>query len=360
MPEMTDPKNIVIMRTDRIGEVLLSTVAVDAIKSRFPGSGVSFVTSEYSKPLLEGRKDIEKIITVDIFGKKSRFLNSFRLAGLLRKGRFDTAVILNPHKMLHLACFLAGIPRRVGYDRKWGFLLNRKMRDDRDLGGKHEVEYTMDILHLIGIESAPPAPRLCVSAEAEDAVAGLLDGKGISSDRPLVALHPGSSNPAKIWPYQRYAGLIRKLKTELDCRVAILGSKEEEDLAGKIREEAGVDILDLLGYLSLEELAALLKRSAVFIGNDTGPMHMAAALDVPVIAIFGRNIPGVSPTRWRPWGEKHVVFHETPKCAPCYDTACPYDYRCLQAVTVDAVFEAARKILKSEIRNSKSETNSNF
>jgi lipopolysaccharide heptosyltransferase II len=340
-------KNVVIFRTDRIGEVLLSTVAADAITERYPDVNISFVTSEYSKPLLEGRGNIKKIITVDTFKKNKWFFKALDLAATLKKGSFDAAIVLNPHKTLHLACFLAGIPVRVGYDRKWGFLLNRKISDERGKGQKHEIEYTMDLLRLVGVENKVPTPRLAVAREYEDAVERLISERGISPASPLIAVHPGSSNPAKIWPCERYAELIRKLKKESDCNVALLGSEEERDLTGKILQKAGIDALDLAGALNLKELAALIKRSALFIGNDTGPMHMAAALGVPVIAIFGRNTPGVSPTRWRPWGEKHVVFHEDPGCDPCHDTACPYDYRCLRAVTVEEVFNAAKKMLET-------------
>ncbi|RKY42852.1 MAG: lipopolysaccharide heptosyltransferase II [Candidatus Makaraimicrobium thalassicum] len=338
-------RNIVVFRTDRIGEVLLSSVAVEAIKSSYPGTDVSFVTSEYSRPLLEGRADIKKIITVDTFEKGNWLFKAFRLALLLRKGRFDAAVVLNPHKTLHLACFLAGIPVRAGYDRKWGFLLNKKMRDERGKGEKHEIEYTMDLLRLVGIDRAAQAPSLSVGSKAESTVADLMAEKNVNEDIPLIAVHPGSSNPVKMWPHERYAELIRRIKADMDCNVAIIGDRREGILAWKIIRETGADVLDLTGALDLKELAAFLARSVLFIGSDTGPMHMAAAMGIPVIAIFGRNIPGVSPVRWRPWGEKHVVFHENPGCVPCHDTACPYDYRCLRAVTVDAVFEAARRIV---------------
>ena len=132
----------------------------------------------------------------------------------------------------------------------------------------------------------------------------------------------------------------------LGCDVAILGDKKEKDLAESVIFKSGVDAINLSGALTLKQLAAFLKKAVLFIGNDTGPMHMAAALDVPVIAIFGRNQPGVSPSRWRPIGHSNVVFHEDSGCFPCYDTECPYEYKCLRAVTVEAVFEAAQKIVE--------------
>jgi lipopolysaccharide heptosyltransferase II len=327
MPKISDPRNIVLIRTDRIGEVLLSTVAVDALRERYPGARVSFVTSAYSKPLLDGRKDISEVITFDTSGRGKVISRAVGLAAILRRRRFDTAVVFNPHKILHLACFLAGIRRRAGYDRKWGFLLDRTVPDERDRGVKHEIEYTMDLLRVLDVEKGPPAPHLHVSEGSEAELEDLLKMKGVKLEGRFIAVHPGSSNPAKIWPAERYAELIRRIRSELHLPVAVLGDKDERDLAGRIISDSGADVIDLAGALDLGQLTALLKRSALFVGNDTGPMHMAAALGVPVVAIFGRNIPGVSPARWRPWGAGHVVFHEDS----------------LRSITVDAVFGAVKK-----------------
>lgn len=346
MEKRTDPKKIVIIRTDRIGEVLLSTVAVDAVKRSFPDSEVSFVTSAYSKPLVDGRDDIKEVMLVDTIRKSGTFRRALYLAGVLAGKRFDTAVILNPHKSLHLGCFLAGIPRRVGYDRKWPFLLTDRIKDERNEGRKHEVEYTMDLLRLVGASGKAPAPRLSVKSGDEAYVAGLLTGKGVRKDKPLVVIHPGSSNKAKLWPMDRYAELAKRIKLEAGAQVAVIGGKEERILAERIIRLSGEDAVNLAGDLKLGQLAALLKRTALFIGNDAGPMHIAAALGARVIAIFGRNIPGAGPVRWRPCGEGHVIFHESPGCEPCGDTACKFDYRCLKNVTVEAVYNAAKKCLQ--------------
>ncbi len=349
MPKKIDPKNIVIMRTDRIGEVLLSVVAIDALKKRCPDSSISFVTSEYSKPLLEERSDIKEIITMDTLTRRGWLAKSRHLADLLRKRKFDTAVVLNPHKLLHLACFLAGIPIRVGYNRKWGFLLTKKIEDSRDSGKKHEIEYTMDLLSLLDAKDSSPRPALYVNEEAKNSVDELLREKNIRKDRPIVAIHPGSSNPAKIWSYERYGELVNKIDAEFDPNIVIIGDRGEKHISDKIIGQVKEKVIDLTGRLSLKELIAFLSKIDLFIGNDTGPMHMAAALNIPVIAIFGRNIAGVSPVRWGPWGDEHVVFHKHPGCEPCYDAVCPHDYKCLRAVTVSAVFEAVKQKLRARV-----------
>lgn len=339
-------KRIVILRTDRIGEVLLSTVAVDAVKRQYPGSKVYFVTSSYSEPLLSDREDIEEVFLADTFTRRGWILRAIALAGALRPCRFDAAIVLNPSKMLHLACFMAGIKIRAGYSRKWGSLLNRKAADKRDQGLKHEIEYTLDLLKLIGIELEPFSPTLRASEKSCRSVEAILKDKGYRQDRPLIAVHPGSSNPAKLWPSAKFARLIRSIKKDLDCDVAVLGSGGEREVTASVIKESASEAIDLGGILDLKGLAALLSRASLYIGNDNGPMHMAAALGVPVIAVFGRNIPGVGPVRWGPWGEKHTVFHKDPGCDPCYDTKCPYNFKCLDNIGVEEVLEAAKDIME--------------
>ncbi|MFH1412004.1 MAG: lipopolysaccharide heptosyltransferase II [Candidatus Omnitrophota bacterium] len=338
-------KNIVILRTDRIGEVLLSTVAVSALKKKYPDLRVSFVTSVYSSPLLEGRTDIARVIETDTLGGGSVLLKAIKLSFILRKGRFDSALIMNPHKMLHLACYLAGIPERAGYDRKWGFLLTSKIADKRDEGLKHEIEYAYDLLKLLGVEEKAEGPILSVSEKEERSLTDKLAKKGISEKEPFAVIFPGSSNPSKRWPENRFTELIQRMEKELGLRAVVSGGSGEEDLVRDIAREADGNTVSFSYELDLREIAVLLKRSRVFIGNDTGPMHMAAALKTPVIAIFGRNIPGVGPVRWRPWGEGHIVFHEDAGCGVCRDAECPEGYKCMDAVTVEAVFGAAKKIL---------------
>ncbi|MBF0215735.1 MAG: glycosyltransferase family 9 protein [Candidatus Omnitrophica bacterium] len=329
-----------IFRTDRIGEVLLATAAVDSVKRAVPGASVTFVTSGYSRDILSVRGDIKEILIFDTVGKKPGMISAVKLGLELRRRRFDEAIVLNPQKYLHLACFLAGIPSRIGYGRKWGFLLNKTIPDTRGEGARHEVEYTMELLKLAGAYVADPRVLMSVRADESDKIDVLLGKEGIDRDL-LVVIHPGASNPAKKWPKERYIQLIRKLKERTGVAVAVLGDEKERELAGEIRERSGNKTVDLAGKLDLKGVAAVLKKAAVFIGNDSGPAHMAAALGVPVISIFGRNIPGAGPKRWGPWGKGHIVFHKPCDHGVCLDDKCPYGYECLCNVSVDEVFAAA-------------------
>ncbi|MFH1846961.1 MAG: glycosyltransferase family 9 protein [Candidatus Omnitrophota bacterium] len=345
---MEDYKKIVIMRTDRIGEVLLATVAVDSIKKQYPGSEITFVTSDYSRDIIDGRENVRELITVDTFSKKGWLIKALRLACILRKKRFDIAIILNPHKILHFAAFLSGIPLRIGYKRKWGFLLNKTILDTRSSGEKHETEYTMELLKEIGVVPVFSEPRLPVFDSAERFIADIFLQNKINSKDLLVVVHPGSSNPIKMWGKDRYAELIKKIKLEINCTVVIIGSGKEFYLSEDIVKTAEVKAFNFSGMFDLKQLTAFLKNADVFIGNDTGSMHMAAALSVPVVAIFGRNIPGAGPVRWRPYGDKHAVIHKKTGCRDCSDQKCDYDRRCLRLVTVFDVYNAVKGIINPD------------
>lgn len=348
MQKTIDQKNIIIIRTDRIGEVLLSTAVVNAIKKCYPKTRISFMTSPYSKDIVDNRKDIEEILVADTIKKGAFLRDTYKISAELKKKKFDVSIVLNPHKGLHLACFLAGIPLRMGYDRKWGILLNRKIKDLRNEGEKHEVEYALDLLNLVGIKDVNPEVYMTVDKNSQISISEKLKNKGVDEDSKIITIHPSSSNAAKIWPYLKYVDLIKKIKSNIECEVIILGAKQEKELSEKIIKEVDENIIDMTGELNLKELAALIKKADLFIGNDAGPMHISAAVTTPVIAIFGRNIPGVSPRRWGPWGVKNVVFHKDPGCDPCYDRECPYEYKCLNSITVDEVFEAVKGMMESE------------
>lgn len=337
-------KNIAIFRTDRIGEVLLSTVAVSAVKKNYPGALITFVTSSYSKDIIEMQKDIARLIIAETSRKSVWFIEALRLALALRPGKFDMAIVLNPNKALHLACFLAGIPIRAGYNRKWPFLLTDTIEDERGSGEKHETEYTMDFLRKIGITVDPSAPALEPDGESKSFVGNFLKAN-LKQGRRIVAVHSGASNPAKMWPKKNYAELVKKLKAATNAEIVFIGDDKGAITAKEIIAISGEDVHNFCGKFTLKELAAFLMNTSVFIGSDTGPMHMAASLGVPVVAIFGRNIPGAGPKRWGPLGDGHTVLHRPPECDPCDDSSCRKGYLCLENIKPDDVLAAALKVL---------------
>ena len=342
LPELKNIHRIVIFRTDRIGEVLLGTPVIEALKNKFPQAEITFITSPYAKDILSGRIDLYEVINFSTINRRVSLLEALALGLKLRSRRFNLAVILNPHKMLHLSVFLASIPHRIGFDRKWGFLLNHKREDYKDQGKMHEVEYNLGLLETVGIKAKTTSPFIDVKSGASDDIERLFKERGIAPNKKTIIIHPGSSNPAKQWPAENFIDLIRSLTAGGNLNIIVVGDSSERAFCERIVLAAeGSEVYNLAGLFTLEGLPALLKAADLVITNDNGPMHIAAAVGTRVIAIFGRNIPGVGPKRWGPYGAGHIVFHKDPGCSPCYDRDCPHDFKCLRAITPEEVAEKA-------------------
>jgi len=256
---------------------------------------------------------------------------AWRLSRLWRSWRVSTVVISNPKKEYHLAAWLAGIPRRVGYARKWGWLLTHPVRDVKALGQRHEVEYNLELIKRLDItvSSAPPF-ELPIRQEDEHAVAQMLRWLSVSSSDRLIAVHPWTSNPRKQWPDERFGVLLRRLGDLPGIRAVVVGGEEDRERALELSRGQTNRVLNLVGQLSLKELGACLQRARVLVCNDSGPMHVAAAVGTPVVALFGTEDPGSHPQRWGPWGRGHTVIHKP-----------------LGAITVDEVWRAVLRQLES-------------
>ena len=335
-------KKILLIRTDRFGELLLNTPAIHATRETFPQSRITLVVCDYSKEAVSGNPDIDKLI---VFNAKG-ILEKVKFIFMLKKEKFDLAVMLSPSKFFNIATFLAGIKKRVGYDRKWGFLLTDKIKDEKFKGQKHEVEYNLDLVRHIGANTDTKDLVFVFDKEDEIFVKNLLASFGISPNNSIVGIHPASSNPAKMWPAEYFIQLIDMLKSKPDITICLVGTPEYGKLIEKIIEKTAQKPVNLCGKFTLKQLGAFLKRCSLLISNDSGPVHLAAAVGTPVIAIFGRNIKGVSPKRWGPWGKNHVIFHKDPGCNPCLDRNCPYNFKCLTDITPQQVYQAAERIFR--------------
>ena len=333
-------KRILLIRTDRIGDVVLSTPAIKAVRDSYPDAYIAFMVRPYAKDIVEGNPYLDEVIVYD----KDRVRKSFfatLLFGLgLRKKRFDTAVILHPTNRSHIITFLAGIPNRIGYDRKMSFLLTKKVSDKKFLGDKHERDYTLDLLQSIGITPKDRSLFVPVTDSAKNAVDIKLAREGYNGSAPLVAVHPGASCPSKKWPAERFASLIDRLKERYGFQIAVVAGQGDAEEAAALKKNLKSDVIDLSGKTTLAELAALFKKCSLFISNDSGPVHIASAVGTPCVVIFGRKQRGLSPKRWGPTGKRDIILHKDAGCTVCLAHNCKNGFMCLKAVTVDDVLNA--------------------
>lgn len=316
-------KQILVVRNDRFGEFLLIIPALRALKNTFPGARLIAVVNPAVRELAEAIPSIDEIIAWERTARHS-WSEKARLVGALRKRKIDIAVMLNPSKQFNIFTFLAGIPVRAGYNRKWGFLLTHTLEDKKHLGQKHEIDYNLELVGEIGAGTDDKA--LVLNTDAFPV--GVLAEAGISAGDTLVAIHPWTSDPIKQWDAQNFLGVAERLVQEARVKVVIIGGKAEESAGRELFNTGGGAIINLTGKTTLKQLAALLKRCVLLISGDSGPVHLASAVSVPTLAIFRSDMPGKNSKRWGPSGKGSVVIEKNS----------------LAEITVDEVVRKAREM----------------
>ncbi len=314
-------KTILVLRNDRFGEFLLNIPAFRALKETFPSARLIAVIKPENRQLAEAIPYIDEIIEWE--NKKHSFAQIFTLIGSLRKRRIDIAVMLNPSKEFNIIACLSGIPVRLGYNRKLAFLLTHRLEDKKSLGVKHEIEYNLELVNVIGARTRDK--RLSINLpEAE------LWQLGLSLRGDYVVIHPWTSDTIKNWPASNFKELAHRLAKDLGVGVVIIGGKDEARASALIFNEGSDVLADFTGKTDFSQLAGVLKNSRLLISCDSGPVHLAGCLDVPVLALFRDDLPGKTSTRWGPVTIGSRVIKTS----------------YLSSVTVDEVFSAVRDMLK--------------
>ncbi len=339
-------KRILIIRLDRLGDVILSTPVIKSVRDAYPASRISVMVRPYCEDVVKGNPYLDEVIVYDKGGREKDFSGNLSFISGLRGRNFDLALILHPTARSHIITFLSGIPERVGYDKKLGWLLTKKIPHTKQFGLKHEIDYTLDILRYIGIESPEKELYMPVQDSSEEKIDGIFSRNGLSGNDTVIALNPAASCASKRWPEKKFAELGDRLVNEYKARIIIISGAEDKALADSVSGLMKSPSLDLSGMTTIGDLASVLKRTALFISNDSGPVHMACALGRPVIAIFGRSDRGLSPRRWGPVGKSDVVLHKDVECHECLAHNCKIGFKCLEAITVDDALAAASRILR--------------
>lgn len=343
---MKNFERILIIRLDRIGDVLLSTPVIKALRNAYPKSHIAMMVRPYSKDVVEGNPCLNEVILYDKDKECRTAWSTVKFALGLRKKQFDLAIVLHPTNRSNAIPFLAGIPYRIGYNKKLGFLLTHRLNDTKHQGLKHEMEYTLDVVRALGIEPKESEPYMPLRDESEQKIEEMLKAHNVKPGELLTAIHPGASCISKRWPAVNFAILSDWIAQRFGARVVIIGDKSTAEISKEIMQEMIYKPIDLVGKITVSELASLLKRCALFVSNDSGPVHVASAVGTWVISIFGRKEPGLSPLRWGPLGLKGRALQKAVDCARCLAHKCDVDFKCLRALTAEDVFKEAEDILK--------------
>jgi heptosyltransferase-2 len=338
---------ILVRATNWVGDAIMALPAVQAVRARFSDAQVSILALPYVVDIYRGQGVADELIGYERSGRHSGIRGREKLAVELRAKKFDTAVLLQNAFDAAWIAWRAGIPQRIGYDRDGrGLLLTRAIPVPR-LGEipTHEKFYYLELLKRAGwIDSLPDVARisLAVSNEQAGRAEEKLRNYGAQPGSVRIALAAGASyGSAKCWPPERFAAAINQVAREQRTEIILFGTAGEASVSKAIRAGLEQAPLDLTGKTEIAELPALLSRCTAFLGNDSGAMHVAAAVGLPVVGVFGPTDPeGTAPVTPR-----CTVVQEKPYCSPCFLRSCPTDHRCMTAIAPEQVSSAVLHLL---------------
>jgi heptosyltransferase-2 len=349
-----DPQNIrriLIRGTNWVGDAVMSIPAMRSVRRIFPGAHISLLVRPWVHDVYSAVDFVDRILDFDKEGAHGGWLGRARLARSLRGMEFDMALLLQNAFEAAFLAWAAGIPVRIGYARDGrSLLLTHSCRIDPELRNAHQVYYYLGILSAAGLlESGQQHAReqdldIRIGVRPSDAegAGALLAASGIREGETLVGLNPGAHyGSAKRWLPDRYARVGDALAGRYSAHVVLFGSAGERPFAEAIADQMRHPALVLAGRTTLGQLMALIQRCSLLITNDSGPMHLAAALDVPQLAIFGST----SEVATGPLSGRAEVIKEPVDCSPCFRRECPIDLRCMTGITVERVVRAAERRL---------------
>lgn len=348
-------QRIALIQPSRIGDIVFSLPTLSGLRQVFPEARISWLVDDRCKDLVEGHPDLDDRIIIPFKALETALKNKkwgwvwktmAQLRRELRDRSFDLSVDLHGLAKSALLVFLTGAAYKIGSANTTGM---------KELSGffskeipplpqaRHTIERNLAVVSYLGGAIDQPQFKFHIPLTGKEEVQVLLDQAGWSPEEKLVILHPGAGWLSRRWPVERYAGLIHRLHFELQARVVIVGGAEggskEALLFKELFSLIRVPVINFVQQLSLKQLIALLDRAHLFVGNEAGPMHLATALNKPVIAVIGPTNPELT----GPFGPRARIVRKKVVCSPCRERNCT-DLKCMKAIEVDHVFEAVQSI----------------
>ena len=354
-PVNQEIRQIVIRGTNWLGDSVMSLAALRELRRHHPEARISLVAQPRVAGFYRWVSEVDQLIEYNPDGDGARWRVLLRLAGELRRRRADTYLCLQNAFEAALIGRLAGIPRRIGFATDGrSLLLTRAVRIPPELDRYHQVYYYLALLHRAGLSpvdylrepSFRPDIFLRPTPEMKAAASDCLRRERVPEDLPLVGVHAGAFfGSAKRWFPERFAEVLRTLRGEFPLRFLLLGAPSERPLAETIQRDTGAEAVhDLCGRTTLAELVSVIGRCRLFLSNDSGPMHVAAAFQVPQVALFGST----DPVATGPFSTHASTLKKPVECSPCFLRECPLDLRCFKSIGVGDVLERARELLYRE------------
>ncbi len=330
--------SILIRGTNWIGDAILTLPAVASICATYPRAHISVLAKPWVADIYKLFSDVDEVIIYE--NKYDTPAGVFRLANVLKKRSFDAAILLQNAIESAIIAFAARIPLRAGYDSDGrGLLLTHSVKRTKEIRKVHQIDYYLEMVKTLGCVSVDRQMRLESRInlhDAENVVKKYLP----ETNKTIIGIAPGATyGPAKRWFPDRFAAVVDKLCDSEPLQGIIFGSKADWEVAEEVRETARNDLINLAGKTDLLEAIYLISQCRLFLSNDSGLMHIAGALNIPTVAIFGST----NSVTTSPAGNKITIVHQDVDCSPCLEETCPTDFCCMKLISVEDVFAAAHK-----------------
>ncbi len=337
---MMQPRRILVVKLRYLGDVLLSTPIVASLRAAFPGASLSMLVNPGTEPVIAENPHLDEILIAE---RTASPLRQLRFALALRRRRFDLVVDLTDGDRAAILSRITGASIRVGFNRegRWRGRLYTHVVPAHPQATPIIRQHLM-ALEVLAIPAVESLPLLRVRPQDERAAMDALAAIDIGPGEPFVAVHPGARWWFKSWPAERFAGVIDHAQGKLGVRVALLGGDRDAGIVEAILGHVETPTRSLVGRLEVLELAALMRCAALYVGNDNGPMHIAAAMGTPVVGLFGPSDPVV----WGPAGPGHATVHKGIDCSPCFPHGCRRgEENCMRLIDVDEVIQLVERML---------------
>lgn len=331
---------IVVRAPNWIGDSVLSLPCLESLSKNFPTAQIWISAKEWVKDLFISCDFIEGVIPLP---DQNDFIGLRNSAKKIKGFHFDIGLLLPNSFSSALVFYLAKIPQRWGYQSDGrGLLLTKGVALKNQDNFIHQVHYYLDLIKGLGFQTNPPEINLPISEEEKKKAKECLQALNVDFKKPLIVFNPGAAyGPSKRWPAQKYAELALLFQERKEAIVLIIGSSDEVDVAEFISSLLTKKPLNLAGKTNLRLLAGLISYASLYVSNDSGTMHIANALKIPVVALFGPTVP----RQTGPFQQPATVIKKEVPCGPCNYRECPFDHRCMTKIYPEEVYEAGQKFL---------------
>jgi len=337
MKKPVEVQKILVINLAFIGDILLSTPAIRALKAAYPEAAIHMLVVPATAPVARGNPFVDQVIVYDKRGKDRNLASLWQLIRRLRAEHYDLAVAMNFALRGSLLAWASGARFRLGYDAQHAAPFLTHVASSSRIAVKHETENYLAMLKPLGIETGD----LALAFRLDPAAVKTLDDKfKPDPGRQLVLICPFGRHPLNSWTSAGYIEVLRRLAAVADC--VLIGGEAEKERLEEISAAAEGKAKVLAGVLSIAELAVLIARANLLISVDTGPLHLAGAVGTPVVGLFGRSDYRI----WGPRGPRDFVLHHKQDCWPCYKRECEH-HRCMANLEAQEVIEVALKILST-------------